>query len=71
MPLLTNATKIVKYSKACHSVCAADWRTSDNIAELPFILCDYAIFGEYVPSCQETDYDIFGGTTDIINEFLN
>jgi hypothetical protein len=26
IPLITNATKVVKYSKACHSVCAAAWR---------------------------------------------
>ena len=24
---------------------------------LPLIICDYAIFGEYVPSCGESDYD--------------
>ena len=59
IPLLTNATKVVKYSKACHSVCAASWRAAHNVAELPLILCDYAIFGEYVPSCGESDYDLF------------
>lgn len=71
IPLLTNATKVVKYSKACHSVCAATWRMSHNIAELPLIFCDYALFGEYVPSCGESDYDIFSTTTDVINEFVN
>jgi hypothetical protein len=69
IPLLTNATRVVKYSKACHSVCAAAWRASHNIAELPLIVCDYAIFGEYVPSCQEADYDIFGGNTDVLSGF--
>jgi hypothetical protein len=58
VPLLTNATKIVKYSKVCHSVCATAWRASHNIAELPLIVCDYGLFGEYVPSCGEADYDI-------------
>lgn len=33
LPLLTNPTKVVKYSKACHSVCAASWRAADNIAD--------------------------------------
>ena len=36
--LLTNATKIIKYSKACHSVCAASWRAAHNVAELLFII---------------------------------
>jgi hypothetical protein len=71
IPLMTNATKVVKYSKACHSVCAAAWRASHNIAEVPFILCDYALFGEYIPSCGEADYDIFGETTDVVTQFID
>lgn len=71
LPLLTNATKVVKYSKACHSACAAAWRTCHNVAELPLIVCDYAIFGEYVPSCGESDYDLFSDTTDVFNEFVS
>jgi hypothetical protein len=71
IPLITNGTKVVKYSKACHSVCAAAWRASHNIAEVPFIVCDYALFGEYIPSCGETDYDIFGGTTDVLSQFTD
>lgn len=59
LPLLTNATKIVKYSKAVHSVCAASWRAAHNIAELPLIAVDYAVFAEYVPSCGEADYDVY------------
>ena len=43
MPLLTNATKALKYSKAVHSVCAAFWRAAHNIAELPLIAVDYAV----------------------------
>ena len=70
IPLITNATKIVKYSKACHSVCAAAWRGTHNIAELPLIACDYALFGEYVPSCGEADYDLFSNeATDFVSEF--
>ena len=71
IPLITNATKVVQYSKACHSLCAAAWRANHNIAELPLIVCDYDIFGEYVPSCQEADYDIFSGTNDVVSEFTN
>ena len=71
IPLLTNATKIVKYSKACHSVCAASWRVAHNVAELPMILVDYAVFGEYVPSCGETDYDVYSETTDIFSAFTD
>ena len=71
IPLITNATKIVKYSKACHSVCAAAWRGAHNIAELPLIVCDYALFGEYVPSCGEADYDIFSNeATDFLSEIV-
>lgn len=69
--LLTNATKVVKYSKACHSACATAWRTYHNVAELPLIVCDYAIFSEYVPSCGEADYDLFSKTTDVVTEFIN
>jgi len=69
LPLLTNATKVVKYSKACHSVCAASWRTAHNSAELLTIAVDYTVFGEYVPSCGEADYDIYSKTTDIVSEF--
>ena len=72
LPLLTNATKVVKYSKACHSVCAASWRAAHNIAELPLILCDFALFGEYVPSCAESDYDLFSNnTTDFVSSFTD
>jgi len=71
IPLITNATKVVKYSKTCHSVCSATWRVSHNIAELPLILCDYVIFGEYIPSCGEADYDIYTTTTDFISEFTD
>ena len=59
MPLITNGTKVVKYSKIVHSVCAASWRAAHNVAELPLIVVDYAVFGEYVPSCGEADYDIY------------
>lgn len=38
LPRLTNATKVVKYSKDCHSACAAVWRTCHNIAELYVIM---------------------------------
>jgi hypothetical protein len=46
-------------------------RASHNIAELPLIVCDYAIFGEYVPSCREANYDIFSPTTDVLSEFTD
>ena len=70
VPLLSNTTKVIKYGKACHSVCAAAWRASHNMADFPFILCDYAIFGEYVPSCGEADYDFFSpNVTDVIEAF--
>jgi len=72
VPLLTNATKVVKYSKAVHSVCAASWRAAHNVAELPLILCDYALFGEYIPSCGESDYDLFSNeATDFVNGFMD
>ncbi len=70
IPFLTNATKIVKYSKAVHSVCAAAWRGAHNLAEAPILLIDYAVFGEAIPSCGEADYDIFSNnTTDFLSEF--
>ena len=71
IPLVTNTTKVVKYSKACHSVCAGVWRACHNVAELPLIVCDYALFGEYVPSCGDKDYDLFGTQTDIISGLID
>jgi len=43
--LMTNATKIVKYSKAFHSVCSAAWRGVHNIAEchLLFVITRYLV----------------------------
>ena len=70
VPLVTNMTKVIKYGKACHSVCAAGWRVTHNLVELPFAICDFAIFGEYVPSCGEADYDFFSpNVTDVIEAF--
>ena len=71
LSILTYATKIVKYSKAVHSVCAASWRAAHNIAELPLIAIDYVVFGEYVPSCGETDYDVYSKTTNIVSGFTS
>jgi len=71
IPLITNATKFVKYAKACHSVCATACRGTHNITELPLIVCDYALFGEYISSCGESDYDIFSNeATDFISDFI-
>jgi hypothetical protein len=69
VPLVTNATRIVRYAKACHSVCAASWRAAHNIAELPMIVVDYALFGEYISSCGEVDYDLYSNTTDVVSSF--
>ena len=33
------------------------------------IVVDYVVFGEYVPSCGEADYDIYSKTIDIVCEF--
>ncbi len=65
---MTNATKVVKYAKACHSICAASLRAAHNVAELPLIAVDFAL---YLPSCGECDYDIYSQTTYVISEFAN
>lgn len=70
MALLTNATKVVKYSKAVHSVCAASWCAAHNIAEVLIIFVDSAIFGEYTPSCGDADYDIYSKTTNVLSDFI-
>lgn len=71
IPLLTNTTKVVKYSKAIHLVCAAYWRVTHNIAELPIISVDYAVFGEYVSLCKEADYDVYSTRTYVIYIFTD
>ena len=51
LTLITNSTSVIKYAKTCHLAYAATWRACHNAAKLLFIVCDYAIFSEYVPSC--------------------
>lgn len=58
--LITSVTKIVKYSKYGHSICAASWRAAHNIAGVPFIFCDYVVFGEPVSLCGPVDYNMLG-----------
>ena len=70
-PLLTNVTKVVKYSKASHSASAVAWRIRNNVVELLLIVCDYAIFAESVPSCEEANCDLFSNTTAVFNEFVS
>lgn len=43
-----------------HQCCPAAYRTAHNIAEVPIILIDIALFGEYVPTCQENHSNWFG-----------
>lgn len=69
LPLLINASKVVKYSKTVDSICVAPWRAAHNIVELPLIAVDYEVFGEYVLSCGDADYDVYSNTTDTISEF--
>jgi hypothetical protein len=66
-----NVSKVVKYSKVVHLACPASWRVAYNIAELLLIAFDYVVFGEYVSSCREVDYDVYGKATDIIAEFTD
>jgi len=40
IPLVTNATKIVKYSKACHLICAGAWQACHNL-RLFWGLCSF------------------------------
>lgn len=58
--LATNATRVVKYARAGHKVIAAAYRATHNAAELPFLVLDYALFGEPVYSCEGNDYNWFG-----------
>lgn len=51
LTLITNSTSVIKYAKTCHLAYAATWRACHNAAKLLFIVCDYTIFSEYVPSC--------------------
>jgi hypothetical protein len=69
--LATNATRIAKYANATHKVVAAAYRTTHNMAELPFLVVDYALFGEPVSSCQENDYNWFGDLGNGSNEIID
>ena len=70
--MLTNVTKVAKIANATHKTCAAAYRVAHNVAEFPIVLCDYALFGEYVSTCDENDYNLFNfsgdGTEDIFSD---
>lgn len=59
LPIVTNTTKVVKYSKAIHSVYTAFWPAAHNIAELPLRIVDCVVFGKYVTLCGSADYDVY------------
>jgi hypothetical protein len=64
IPLLTNATKVVKTAKAVHSACC------HNVAEIPTFALEFVLFGEGVQSFGEADYDWYSQDTDIIGNII-
>lgn len=52
--LETNATKI---ANAMHNVSAVAYYIAHNIAESPILVVDCVLFGQYISSYEDTDYN--------------
>jgi len=70
--LVTNSTKIVKCAMCVSNTAAACLRASENLADMPLIVCDYFLFGEYVPTNRDTSYNLFNNNvTDVADQIAN
>lgn len=56
---VTNSKTVIKYVLKVHRVTSYIYRCVHDSVEIPFIIIDLAIFGEYVPSCPDDGYQIF------------
>ncbi|MCU0680607.1 MAG: hypothetical protein MUF50_04905 [Planctomycetes bacterium] len=69
--LVTNSTKILKYAKKAHSVTSCIYRCAHDASEVPLIVLDFVLFGEYVPSCPANGYQLFNVSSDALDQIAN
>jgi len=67
-PLVTNATKIVKYGKACHNCCAVIMDATETTAGIPFIGLEFAVFGRPVPKNTNSTFSLYPESTDFLKD---
>ena len=67
IPLVTKSTKIIKYAKKAHSVTSCIYRCAHDASEVPLVMLDFMLFGEYVPSCPKDGYQLFPVSTDVLS----
>ena len=68
LPLITNATKIVKYGKACHNGCAALMDATETTAGLPLIALEFAVFGRPVPKNPNSTFSLYPESSDFLKD---
>jgi hypothetical protein len=69
--LMTNSTKIVRGAMAVSNTCAAAFRITENVADAPLVVCDFFLFGEYLPTNDATSYNLFNSkVTDRVNDII-
>ena len=73
IPLVTNATKIVKYGKACHNGCAAIMDATETTAGIPFVALEFAVFGRPVPKNANSSFTLYPESSDFLKDipFVN
>ena len=68
IPLVTNATKLVKYGKACHNCCAAIMDASETTAGLPLVAIEFAVFGRPVPKNTNSTFSLYPESIDFLKD---
>ena len=71
LTLITNSTKIIKYTKKVHSVTSCIYRCAHDCSEVPVIALDFLVFGEYVPSCLKDGYQLFNVSSDALESIAD
>ena len=68
IPLITNASKIVKYAKACHNCCATIIDTTEITAGLLLIALEFVIFGRPVPKKTNSTFSLYPESSDFLKD---
>ena len=69
VPLLTNATKVVRYGKACHNCFATIMDASETTAGIPLIALEFAVFGRPVPKKPNSTFSLYPESSDFVNKY--
>lgn len=67
--MITNSTRVIGVAMTISNSAAATIRICENVADAPLIVCDYFLFGEYVPTNNENSYNLYyTNVTDVHNQ---